>query len=223
MAILGIFLVMLLAYLLGSVPTAYLVVKDEILRKGTGNIGAMNVYRVLKDKKGNFIAILAFLLVMAVDAGKGALAFLVAKWFLFFGYEPFWGFTLAAFCAVLGHGASIYMKWRKGQFYGGRALATLWGIVFVVNWILALLCLGIMIMAIIIAEFVINRKVTWKKLPYILGHQLPGRISGIILCLILLYFFSYNVFCILIPSIGFSLYKHNDRLTDYLKKLGKAA
>lgn len=131
MANLYLIFIFIIAYLLGSFPTAYLVVKkvtgQDIRKVGTGNVGAMNVSRA--TGRGSL-----FWLTVIVDMGKGALAVLLAQWFSFLGYHLFWAITLAAFGVVLGHCYSIYFKIKEGKFSGGKAQASLIGILAVLNW-----------------------------------------------------------------------------------------
>jgi len=119
-------IIFVVAYLLGSFPTAYLVVKkitgQDIRKIGTGNVGAMNVSRA--TGRGSL-----FWLTVIVDIGKGALAVLIPQWFSFLGYNLFWAITLAAFGAVLGHCFSIFLN-----FQGGKAQASLIGILAILNW-----------------------------------------------------------------------------------------
>jgi len=123
---LNLFLIFVVAYLLGSFPTAYLIVKkftgQDIREIGTGNVGAMNVSRA--TGKGSL-----FWLTVTIDAGKGALAVLVPQWLAFLGYDLVLGITLAGFGAVLGHCYPVFLK-----FQGGKAQASLIGILGVLNW-----------------------------------------------------------------------------------------
>ncbi len=122
-------IVALVAYLLGSIPFGYILVKlflkQDIRATGSGNIGATNVAR--SGAKGLAIATLA------LDAGKGALAVIVGGglWLrlsppqTLFGSVPvipggmFTASAFAAFCAVLGH---VFPVWLK--FKGGKGVAT---------------------------------------------------------------------------------------------------
>lgn len=101
-------LVMIAAYLLGSIPTAYIVGKYknniDIRTQGSGNVGTMNARLVL----GWIPAIL----VLAIDVLKGSGAVYLASWL---GCD----IMMAAFMAVLGH---IYPVWLN--FQGGKGLAT---------------------------------------------------------------------------------------------------
>jgi len=119
-------IIFIIAYLLGSFPTGYLIVKkfsgQDIRKIGTGNVGAMNVSRATGRSS-------LFWLTAIIDIGKGALAVLLPQWLSFLGYNLFWAITLAAFGAVLGHCFSIFLK-----FQGGKAQASLIGILAVLNW-----------------------------------------------------------------------------------------
>ena len=113
------------AYLIGSIPTGYILVKlltgQDIRTIGSGSTGATNVKRVLGTKY--------FFIVMALDAFKGALPVILATYFTSafanLGILP----VLAAIFAILGHAKSIYLK-----FTGGKAVASGVGTLFALNW-----------------------------------------------------------------------------------------
>ncbi|MBU1877230.1 MAG: glycerol-3-phosphate acyltransferase [Patescibacteria group bacterium] len=123
------------SYFLGSFPTAYLIVKKysnkDIREEETKNVGALNVMRVT-DKP------LLFLITTFIDASKGALPVLIAKYFSYLGYNQILVMTIAGFGVVLGHCFSIYFKIKDGKFSGGKAQASLIGILWVLdfNWLL---------------------------------------------------------------------------------------
>ena len=106
---------LLLAYLLGSFPTAYLAGRllrgIDIRSVGSGNPGMVNVYRQ--------IGVAAALVVLAVDVAKGAGAVYLASW-LASSEWPMYGTALAA---VVGHNWSIFLRLR-----GGKGVATLLGV-----------------------------------------------------------------------------------------------
>ena len=91
--------VAVIAYLIGSIPTGYLIVKaktgQDIRTVGSGSTGATNVKRVLGK---NY-----FFLVMLLDAMKGALPVVLAKLFatvgVSFGLAP----VIAAIAVIIGH------------------------------------------------------------------------------------------------------------------------
>jgi len=110
-----------LAYLLGSIPFGYLLVrtfrKEDIRATGSGNIGATNVVR--SGAKGLGLATLL------LDLGKGSLAVIFAKHVAHHHHlaDPFQLMTLAAAIAVLGH---VYPVWLG--FKGGKGVATALGV-----------------------------------------------------------------------------------------------
>jgi glycerol-3-phosphate acyltransferase PlsY len=119
---LAIALALVYAYLVGAVPTAYLVGRYvrgvDIRRYGSGNVGAANAGRHLG--KGSFI------LVGAVDmVAKGSGSVLVARAF---------GLSLeaqaaAGLLAAIGHNWSPYIRFR-----GGRGLAVTLGVLLPLSW-----------------------------------------------------------------------------------------
>lgn len=113
-------LVAFAAYLLGSVPFGLLMARvfglGDIREIGSGNIGATNVLRT-----GNKPA--AFL-TLVLDAGKGAVAVLVAR---AFAGEDAAG--LAGLFAMLGHLYPVFLK-----FKGGKGMATFLGTLLALSW-----------------------------------------------------------------------------------------
>lgn len=106
------------AYLLGSIPAAYIAGRlrkgIDIRQVGSRNMGAMNVfYRV---------GVVSGLLVLAVDIGKGAAAVLLARWLLDVS-QPF--VMLAGATAVIGHSFPVWLRFR-----GGKGGATVIGVLF---------------------------------------------------------------------------------------------
>ncbi len=112
---------LVLAYLLGSIPTGYLLVRvfrrQDIRTTGSGNIGATNVAR----SGGNGLGIATLVL----DALKGLLAVVIARHFaLYTGFPN--GYDLEAMAglfAVLGHMFPIWLAFR-----GGKGVATALGV-----------------------------------------------------------------------------------------------
>lgn len=121
-----------LGYVIGSFPTAYLVVKKfigiDIRREETGNVGAMNTARVT----GKFYL---FFLVFIVDALKGYLGIYLPQLFSYLPYDVKLSITFGAFGVVLGHCYSLYFKLKDGKFSGGKAIASLFGILIGVNFV----------------------------------------------------------------------------------------
>jgi glycerol-3-phosphate acyltransferase PlsY len=127
----------LLAYLLGSVPTAVLVSRGffgiDIREHGSGNAGATNTFRVLGKKYG--------IIVMFIDIIKG---FTAANFALFTG-DHFYGevrfINLQLFfgiMSVIGHIFPVYIG-----FKGGKGVATLFGMILAIHLPAALVCVVI--------------------------------------------------------------------------------
>ncbi|GAB5447787.1 glycerol-3-phosphate 1-O-acyltransferase PlsY [Gymnodinialimonas sp.] len=110
----------LLAYSLGSVPFGIVMARafglGDLRAIGSGNIGATNVLRT-----GNRLA--AFL-TLVLDAGKGAIAVVVAR--LVLGEDAA---QLAGFAAFLGHCFPIFLG-----FKGGKGMATFLGTLIALVW-----------------------------------------------------------------------------------------
>ena len=101
------------AYLIGSVPTGYLlssVSGIDIREAGSGNIGATNVGRVVGWKAG--------LITLLADAGKG---FIPAFFSVQLGFDPEVS-ALTALAAFIGHLYPVFLK-----FKGGKGVATALG------------------------------------------------------------------------------------------------
>lgn len=131
-------LALLTAYLLGSIPTGFLLAKAlrgiDIREHGSGNTGATNVFRVLG--KGAGIAALA------IDLFKGIAAVLLMRWLVtssalvesglgetVSAQTAAWAYVLAALLAVLGHSRSIWLG-----FTGGKSAATGLGVLLALTW-----------------------------------------------------------------------------------------
>ncbi|MBS6602129.1 MAG: glycerol-3-phosphate 1-O-acyltransferase PlsY [Brachyspira sp.] len=118
-------IVFITAYLIGSIPTGYIIVKaftgQDIRTIGSGSTGATNVKRVM-GKKWFFITLL-------LDALKGALPVILAKLFTTafagIGLLP----VIAAIAVILGHSKSIFLK-----FTGGKSVASGVGTMIALNW-----------------------------------------------------------------------------------------
>ena len=126
------FLSVVLGYFIGSLPTAYLLVKWksrlDIREAGSGNVGAMNTYDVTKSKAVSIA-------VLVIDVLKGMSAVVLSAALFTAG---FWTMALAGCGAILGHN---YSPWLK--FKGGRGLATATGVMFVMAWFLVVIWCGI--------------------------------------------------------------------------------
>ncbi|HSG68819.1 MAG TPA: glycerol-3-phosphate 1-O-acyltransferase PlsY [Planctomycetaceae bacterium] len=140
-------LAVLLAYLIGSLPfgfiVAWLISKEDIRTKGSGNIGATNVARVLGAKWG--------ILVLVLDAFKGLL--------------PVWGLPRLAYetqdpnflhlqvacgvATIVGHMFPCYLK-----FQGGKGVATSLGVILILSPWATLAAFGVFVVSILVWRIV---------------------------------------------------------------------
>ena len=113
---LTVYAIPLAAYFFGSIPFGLILAKllggRDVRKAGSGNIGATNVARVVGPIAG--------ILTLLLDAGKGALAVVLAARLT--GENATW-MMVASFFALLGH---CYPVWLK--FKGGKGVATAAGI-----------------------------------------------------------------------------------------------
>jgi len=147
----GYILTVLIAYLLGSIPTGFLVAKArgvDIRTVGSGNIGATNVFRILGKAAGVFV--------LVVDAAKGWLAvFVVAKlvsgWFYPEAGLPAleWFRLCAGIAAILGHNYTCWL-----HFKGGKGIATSAGVLVALVPVPLLIILGIWIIVFVLSRYV---------------------------------------------------------------------
>ena len=149
-------LVIILAYLLGSFPTGYLVGKIlkgiDIRQVGSGSTGATNVLRTLGKGPGAFVLI--------IDCLKGVLAINLV--YVLYSSQlnlmdsilnveawRSWLVTLVGLMAILGHSKSIFLG-----FTGGKSVATSLGILLAINWQVGVGTLGVFIVVIAISKIV---------------------------------------------------------------------
>jgi len=118
--------VLIIGYLLGSIPSGYLLArrkaKVDVREYGSGKIGATNVLRIAGRRSA--------VLVLALDLLKGVMAVVFAGLIVGRGYLVVGGFgfgtlvaqVLAALAAIVGHNWSVFLR-----FHGGRGVATFLG------------------------------------------------------------------------------------------------
>ena len=149
--IVGYILVVLSAYLLGSIPTGFLVAKArgvDIRTVGSGNIGATNVFRILGKPAGIFV--------MLADAAKGwvaviVVAKLVEGWF-YPGAGPLareWFAICAGVAAILGHNYTCWLG-----FKGGKGIATSAGVLLALVPVPLLIILSVWIVVFSFSRYV---------------------------------------------------------------------
>lgn len=149
MSLLMTVLMVIAAYLLGSIPSSvwygigYLGI--DVRKYGSKNAGATNTFRVLGKRAGT--------VVMLIDVLKGWTATMLAVLLYYFGligdeqiltYQFIFGIV-----AILGHIFPVYVN-----FKGGKGVATLLGMVLAIHPELALICITIFILTLIASQYV---------------------------------------------------------------------
>jgi len=198
----------ILSYFLGSIPFSYLVAKaygKNLFEIGSRNIGAANVWRATGK-------IESLLMALVGDVGKGALAIFLAQRFSFLGYNLLFGQALAAFFVVLGHNWPIFLK-----FKGGRGLASLAGVILVLNWQILFLVLAVIGFFIFSTELAMKKRVKLTELFSVFISQVLGRMIGIVAAAILVFLLYPQIFKILFPAVILSGIKHIKRTKTFLE------
>ena len=131
-------------YLVGSVPTAYLLVRlvkgVDLREAGTKNVGTLNTYQQ--------IGAWAALLVLVADAGKGALAVGVPLWV----GAPDWALYVTATLVVTGHNWPVFLGFR-----GGKGAAAILGMsLALVPWLTLMALLPAALVALLLRNVVLG-------------------------------------------------------------------
>jgi glycerol-3-phosphate acyltransferase PlsY len=174
------------AYLISGIPFGLILAKIfggvDIRRAGSGNIGATNVLRVLKDKDPDLAKKLSIITVI-LDAIKGVLVLIVAK---MFGADDNILWTIAVL-SVIGHCFSPFLK-----FEGGKGVATSMGVfmfmlpietlIAVATWFIAGKVLKISSISSLIGlfAFIVSSYILHPKIPEIDTHAPIFIISFIV-------------------------------------------
>ncbi|RRB03836.1 glycerol-3-phosphate 1-O-acyltransferase PlsY [Larkinella rosea] len=139
----------LLAYMLGSIPTAVWYGEGffglDIRQYGSGNAGATNTFRVLGKRAGT--------IVMLIDVLKGYTATILSSLLWYFdviGTHEILTFKLVfGLVAVIGH---VFPVWA--DFKGGKGVASLLGMVLAIHPEVAAVCIGIFLVVVIASQYV---------------------------------------------------------------------
>ena len=181
-------LTLLVAYVIGSIPTGYIIVKsktgDDIRKIGSGSTGATNVKRVL-GKKWFFATLL-------LDALKGATPVILAKLFVTVGASIGLAPVLAAVAVIIGHSKSCFLN-----FQGGKSVASGVGTILALNW---------MVGAII--------AVVWAIITYTTKYVSVGSIIALLLSPFIMYFFHAPIAYIAYCALGaiYIVYLHRENI-----------
>jgi glycerol-3-phosphate acyltransferase PlsY len=134
------FAVIAAAYLVGSLPTGYILgalAGVDVRKEGSGNVGATNVARVVGIGRG--------VLTLVIDAGKGWLAVFMARQL---DVSPIW-VLLAGAAAFLGHLYPVFLRFR-----GGKGVATALGVFLSLAPAATTVLVGIFVVAVVASRIV---------------------------------------------------------------------
>jgi acyl phosphate:glycerol-3-phosphate acyltransferase len=171
-----------IAYLLGSLPTGYLVAKQlrgmDIRQQGSGSMGANNILRTLGKGPAIFV--------LAIDVLKGAIAVALLRhcalefssnlppWF-----SPNWAAASGGLLAVLGHSRPVWFKFSTG----GKSVATGIGAILALNPIVALGTIATFSLTIGLSRIVSLSSILAAAIVPILmlalGQPLPSQLFGL--------------------------------------------
>lgn len=183
----------IIAYLIGSIPTGYLIVKaktgQDIRQVGSGSTGATNVKRVLGTPY--------FFIVMLLDALKGAVPVLLAIFFVSFKSEIGLPAVIAAIAVILGHSKPLFLK-----FKGGKSVATGVGTILALNWIVGLIIAAI-----------------WGTITYFSKYVSLGSIIAVLFAPILMFVFHQPIAYVVYCAIGavYIVYLHRENIKRLIK------
>jgi glycerol-3-phosphate acyltransferase PlsY len=185
-------LLILFAYLIGSIPTAVWVskyfFKIDIRDYGSGNAGATNTFRVLGSKWGTFV--------MSVDVLKGLIAtslYILLPYYLTDEWDRTNFMIGLGLAAVLGH---IFPIWAN--FRGGKGVATLLGMAVAIQPLVALCCVGVFLLVLYLTRFV----------------SLSSILAGVSFMVFILFIFNeketlYRIFAVLVALMVILTHQKN--------------
>lgn len=192
------FVLVIIAYLLGSIPTSVWVSKSmfdiDIREYGSGNAGATNTFRVLGPKWGSFV--------MLVDVTKGVLAtslYILMPYYLTNELARTNFMIILGLVAVVGHIFPVF-----ANFKGGKGVATLLGMALAIQPIVALLCLVVFLITLISTRFV----------------SLSSMLAGIAFMVLILFIFKeketmYRLFAVIVAVMV--VITHQKNITRLIK------
>lgn len=180
------------AYLIGSIPTGYIVVKSatgqDIRQVGSGSTGATNVKRVMGKEW--------FFIVLLLDALKGAIPVMIANFVPYLHSNSGLTAVVAAACVLLGHSKSIYLG-----FTGGKSVASGVGTILALS-----LTVGLSI------------AVIWAIITYASKYVSLGSIIALALSPVLMFLFNQPIAYVIYCVIGaiYVIYLHRENIKRLL-------
>lgn len=207
-------LIALIAYLIGSFPTALFF--NKVFNKtdpreiGSKNLGALNTLRITSKKRGKVLGVLAFLFVFLIDALKGVFVVWLAQTLI--PGNIVLASVIATFFVILGHNYSILLK-----FDGGRGAATFLGILFFLDPLMFLVWLLCILLGMFIFEWIIPIDKKRNFFKRAISDQIIGRLVGEAVALIPFYFLNPLVFYVGLAGVPLILIRHIDRIKKQVK------
>lgn len=191
-------ILVIIAYLIGSIPTSVWVSKYvfdiDIRNYGSGNAGATNTFRVLGAKWGSFV--------MLVDVSKGVLAtslYILTPFYLTDELARTNFMIILGMTSVIGH---IFPIWA--EFRGGKGVATILGMAIAIQPLVAVLCLVVFALTLLTTRFV----------------SLSSMLAGVAFMVLILFIFNeretlYRFFAIIVALMV--LITHQKNISRILK------
>lgn len=172
----------LIAYLLGSIPSALLVgklgYKIDVRQHGSGNLGATNAFRVLGIKAG--------IIVTLSDILKGTLATILPSLFDASVYQ-----LVIGIFAVIGHTYPIFAK-----FKGGKAVATSGGIILGIYPLLFVIMISTFLLTLYLTKYV----------------SLSSMITGVVTIIVSLFYKDIALIIVISLLTTFVIYRHRENI-----------
>ncbi len=182
-------IIAILAYCIGSISFSVIISKKmagfDVREQGSKNAGSTNVLRTVGKK--------AAILTLICDVLKGVVAIFIA-WIagiVVSGLDKALLLEIAGLAVVIGHTFPIFFN-----FKGGKGVATSLGVLFMINWQIALICLVFALVLILVTRMVSVGSVTSAILFPVLAlflhtnYLVPG--NYLIFSIILAVFIAYN-------------------------------
>jgi len=185
----------ILAYLLGSIPFGLIYTKlfagIDVRKAGSGNIGATNVLRVLKEKDPSLAKKISILTLVS-DVLKGVVALLIAK-YVGVSEATLWG---VAVLAVVGHCFSLFLF-----FEGGKGVAT-----------------GLGVLAVLIPKAAVVGLLVWFASAKLIKISSLSSLLAVLAVFLASFAFYPNIAHAPVAIIVFIIvYKHTDNIIKLIK------
>ncbi|MFP7169247.1 glycerol-3-phosphate 1-O-acyltransferase PlsY [Terribacillus sp. 7520-G] len=182
-------LFILLAYIIGSIPSALIVGKVsyniDVREHGSGNLGATNTFRTLGKKAGTIVLI--------ADILKGTIATILP---VLFGMDLY--LLVIGLGAVIGHVYPIFAR-----FKGGKAVATSAGIILGVNAWLFVIILASFVVVLLLSKYV----------------SLASMTAGVVGVIVSIFIAQDVILSIVLGLLAiFILYKHRQNIVRIIRR-----